>query len=67
MKRIIYIFFIAIMAAACVKEQNKNEFGSDAIGFSPVADATKANVSIDNDAALQGTWIRCIRLLYRYQ
>jgi hypothetical protein len=55
MKRIIYIFFIAIMAAACVKEQNKNEFGSDAIGFSPVADATKANVSIDNDAALQGT------------
>jgi hypothetical protein len=53
MKRIIYIFFIAIMAAACVKEQNKDEFGSDAIGFSPVADATKANVSIDDDAALQ--------------
>lgn len=44
------------MAAACVKEQDKNEFGSDAIGFSPVADeTTKANVSIDNDAALQGT------------
>ncbi len=55
MKRILYILSIAILVAACVKEQDKNYIGSDAIGFSPVADQTKTTVSIDNDADLQGS------------
>jgi len=56
MKRTSYISFLLplLLAASCVEKENNNDFGSEAIGFSPVTEAVKS-VSIDDDASLQST------------